>query len=83
MKKNINLLVIALVIAVMFLTACAPTPPPVSKDQLTQAREETIAAEKQASNTEKEKKDLENQIKTTKEDLRMLNELESEVNEGK
>ena len=54
MKKILRLFLGALILASIFLSACAPPPPPITKDQLINAEIEAIEAEKKAKELEKE-----------------------------
>jgi uncharacterized protein YlxW (UPF0749 family) len=65
-------------IFVLFLTACTPPPPPVTKDQLANANKETLDTEKKADDLKKQRKDLEKQLKEKQEKLSGLEQIQTE-----
>lgn len=79
MKKILKLSVGMVLLASLFLTACAPPPPPVSKDQLDTAEMETIQAEKDAAAKATELKELQQEVDQRKADLEAIKEYQKQL----
>jgi outer membrane murein-binding lipoprotein Lpp len=80
MKNITRLMVLSVIIGSIFLSACAPPPPPVTKDQLDTAEQEAIAAEKEADKLGAEVQALEDELAAKQEELKSLKKYESELN---
>jgi len=80
MKKILRLFLGALILASIFLSACAPPPPPITKDQLINAEIEAIEAEKKAKELEKELLVLEKELSEEKAKLQSLDEYKDLLN---
>jgi len=78
MKILKNYLLIISVIFTLFLTACTPPPPPVTKDQLANANKETLDTEKKANELKKQRMDLEKQLKEKQEKLSGLEQIQTD-----
>ena len=78
--KNTLKFVLGLVLLIsIFLTACAPPPPPVTKDQLDQTEAEALEAENNADELKMEKDALEEEVKMKKAELEKLIEYQQEL----
>jgi TolA-binding protein len=79
MKKFLRLGLGLLFIASVLLSACAPPPPPISKDQLEQAEMEAIAAENNAAQCKQEREQLEQELADKKAELESLKNYKQEL----
>lgn len=79
MKNFYKVLIGFVLILSIFLSACAPPPPPVTKDQLETSDAEAIAAEKEASQLKMEMEDLEDQVATKKAELKSLKDYQKQL----
>jgi septal ring factor EnvC (AmiA/AmiB activator) len=79
MKKFLRLGLGLLFIASVLLSACAPPPPPISKDQLEQAEREAIAAENNAAQCKQEREQLEQELADKKAELESLKNYKQEL----
>ena len=78
--KNILKIVIGIIILIsIFLSACAPPPPPVTKDQLDQSDKEALEAEVNAGKLEKEMNTLENELSIKKSELESLKKYQKQL----
>lgn len=62
MKRILRMLFVLVILSSILLSACAPAPPPVTKDQLDTAENETIAEEKKADDLQNEMNALEAEL---------------------
>ena len=79
MKNFYKVLIGLVLIASIFLSACAPPPPPVTKDQLDTSEEEALAAEKEANELKMEMNDLEEQVAKRKAELESLKDYQKQL----
>ncbi len=79
MKNTLRFLLGLILLVSIFLSACAPPPPPVTKDQLDQSEIEAIAAEKEASELKVEKDTLEQELKMKQAELEKLKQYQQEL----
>ena len=79
MKNTLRFLLGLILLVSIFLSACAPPPPPVTKDQLDQSEIEAIAAEKEASELKVEKDSLEQELKMKQAELEKLKQYQQEL----
>lgn len=80
MEKILKLFLGALILASILLTACAPPPPSITKDQLINLEIEAIEAEKNAAQCEKEMLVLEKELSEEKAKLQSLEEYKDLLN---
>ena len=80
MNKIFKTLGILVVTATIFLSACTPPPPPVSKDQLNQAEQDMISAQKEAKKLKSERDKLQKQLNDEKAKLQKLQDYQKEMN---
>ncbi len=80
MKNIMRIMVLSVIIGSIFLSACAPPPPPVTKDQLDTAEQEAITAEKDADTLRAEADALQSDLAAKQEELKSLKKYESEIN---
>ncbi len=79
MNKIVKMLAIAVIIASIFLSACAPPPPPVTKDQLSQAKQDMIKAKKEANELKVQRDNLQKQVNEEKAKLQKLKDYQTEL----
>jgi TolA-binding protein len=79
MKNILRLIVGLIILASIFLSACAPPPPPVTKDQLDMSEAEALEAEKNANELETEMNQLEDELKMKQAELEALKKYQQEL----
>jgi outer membrane murein-binding lipoprotein Lpp len=79
MKNTLKLILGLVLLASIFLSACAPPPPPITKDQLDQSDTEAFEAEENANELKIEKDGLEEELKLKKAELESLKEYQQEL----
>lgn len=79
MKKIARIIAISAIGASIFLSACAPPPPPVSKDQLTQAEQEMTKVTKEVKSLKKERDVLQKEFDEKQAKLNKLLEYQKEL----
>ena len=79
MKNSLKLILGLVLLISIFLSACAPPPPPVTKDQLDQTDSEALEAEKNADELKTELKILEEEFEMKKSDLENLKNYQQEL----
>ncbi|MBN2460016.1 MAG: hypothetical protein JXB60_00295 [Candidatus Cloacimonetes bacterium] len=81
MKKIWKFMLLMAIMLSLFLSACAPPPPPVSKDQLDTSDTEAIEAEGRAKELETEMKSLETEVSIKKAELESLERYKQQLME--
>ena len=79
MKKIARIIAITAIGASIFLSACAPPPPPVSKDQLLQAEQEMTKVNKEAKALKSERDTLQKEFNEKQAKLDKLLEYQREL----
>lgn len=79
MKNTLRFLLGLVLLLSIFLSACAPPPPPVTKDQLDQTGAEALAAEEEAAELKTEKDTLEEELQMKKAELEKLKKYQQEL----
>jgi hypothetical protein len=79
MKMVAKIAVIAIVMTSIFLSACAPPPPPVSRDQLVDAEKQALAEEEKANELAQEKETLEEELSAKQAELRRLEQYKHQL----
>ncbi len=82
MRSTFKLLVLSVLALSIFLTACAPPPPPVTKDQLIQAEMETKNAEEESEKLLAKKNQTEKILAQKEAELRSLKEYKKQIGEN-
>ncbi len=83
MKKIYRLLIGLMIVGALVISACAPPPPPVSKMELANAKDDALAEEKKAETLEKELKDLEEDVAVKEAELKSLQKYQQKLQTGK
>jgi TolA-binding protein len=79
MKNTLRFLLGLVLLVSIFLSACAPPPPPVTKDQLDQSNTEALTAEKEAAELKTEKDTLEEELKMKQAELEKLKKYQQQL----
>ena len=79
MKNTLRFLLGLVLLVSIFLSACAPPPPPVTKDQLDQSGAEALTAEKEAAELKTEKDTLEEELKMKQAELEKLKKYQQQL----
>jgi uncharacterized protein YlxW (UPF0749 family) len=79
MNRISKLLAIGLFGSALFLAACAPKPPEITKTQLSQSEEEAIQNEAQVKKLQVEKKELQKQLVQKKAELESLKQYQKQI----
>ena len=79
MKNTLRFLLGLVLLVSIFLSACAPPPPPVTKDQLDQSGAEALEAEQEAAELKTEKDTLEEELKMKQAELEKLQKYQQEL----
>jgi len=79
MKKIARIIAITTIGASIFLSACAPPPPPVSKDQLSQAEQAMTKVNNEAKKLKTEKNALQKEFNEKQTKLNKLLEYQKEL----
>lgn len=79
MKNFYKVLIGLILIASVFLSACAPPPPPVTQDQLDTTDAEALKVEKEASQLKVEMNDLEEEVAVKKAELKSLKDYQKQL----
>ena len=81
MKKISSVGFTLVLLGSMFLTNCAPPPPPVTKVQIDEVKQSALEKEKKVDDLKKERMDLEKQIAEKQEEIKILEERLKKIKE--
>jgi len=79
MKNTLKLMLGLVLLISIFLSACAPPPPPVTKDQLDQTDLEAVTAETNANELKVEMETLEEELEIKQSELESLKKYQQEL----
>ena len=79
MKSISKVIGLGSIIGMLFLAACTPPPPPISKDQLSKAEEATSMTEKRAADLAKQRANLQQEVDERNNKLSTLKQMEAEM----
>ena len=79
MNRITKLLAIGIFGSSLFLAACAPKPPEITKTQLSQSEEEAVQNEAQVKKLQSEKKELQQKLAQKKSELESLKQYKNQI----
>ncbi len=79
MNRISKLLAIGIFGSALFLAACAPKPPEITKTQLSQSEEEAVQSEAEVKKLQAEKKQLQQKLAQKKSELESLKQYKNQI----